>query len=763
MVAVPLAVLAGVRAFERREYELETLRTRSRELVAVVARALESQVRSVHALLAGISTQIDPAQPPAELEQRLRDIARAAPFQFTNTWVVDATGHVLAGLRLAPDTGNLRDATRSAYYRNALARRAFAIGDVRRSTLLEGRPYVMTFGIPLLGPDSSKVLGVLGAAVLLDSLEALSVVRTLPDGSVISALDSAGRVILRTRELDTWLGRDYGTTAQNAKRRQSGIGLSRSDDGTYRQVAFQYIPSLDWTAYVGIPASSTIGAVQRQLARDIGYAILITIVVLGGASVITRRIVQPLQQLTADATAIAAGDEGRRSPIRSDDEIGDLARAVNLMAATAFTRRLALERDMQARVEAERALQESRDQLRHAQKMDALGSFAGGIAHDFNNYLAAILGFTQLARENLHEGTTAQGDLDEVIAATQRAAALARQVLVFSRKSIVHPRALDLRVVVAGIDRMLEPLLGEGRTLRLSFAEDACWVLADRGQLEQVIVNLATNARDAMPSGGTFTLHSRAVRVVAGDALSSTLAPGDWVRLSASDTGIGMSDAVRDRAFEPFFSTKERGKGAGLGLALVYSMVTQAGGTVQIDSTPGEGTTIHLWFRRVPEPDGGMEAPLAAMVPDATQPPLTRHVLVVEDDARVRQMAAQLLERVGYRVSVASEGEEALSVLRTADGDVDLVLTDVVMPGMNGRSLAQAIVQRYPGLRIVFMSGYVEDEELVRALREERVPWLSKPFSREALLTAVADAFASSATPASATAAATISPRDERA
>ncbi|MCA0377588.1 MAG: response regulator [Gemmatimonadetes bacterium] len=750
LVAVPLSLLAVARAFERRANELAVVRKRAEDHASVVARALETQVRSVHALMAGIASQLDPTEDPAQLDRRLQRLANTAPFGFANTWVVRSDGRLVAGLQLPPDTGAARVVGGTASFRNTMTQRAFAVGDVRRSTVMEGAPFIMTFGIPLRDGDRGDIHGILGASILVDSLEALGIARTLPPGSVISVLDSTGRVILRSQDLDTRLGRSYRAESsfRNAPSEESGVELVRSDDGIERQVAFRRLATLGWVVYVGMPAASTVNIVQQQLLRDLAYALLVTIAVLVGAAIVTRRLVQPLQQLTADATAIATGDEARRSRIRSDDEIGDLASAVNLMAATAAARRDALERDMQARVEAERALQESRDQLRQAQKMEALGSFAGGIAHDFNNYLAAILGFTQLAREHTAAGTAERADLDEVIAATQRAAALARQILVFSRKSIVHPQPLDLHEVVTGIDRMLEPLLGEGRTLALALADDARWVRFDRGQLEQVIVNLATNARDAMPTGGTFTLRSRAIRIMPGEALASTLAPGPWVRLSASDTGVGMSEAVRERAFEPFYSTKERGRGAGLGLALVYSMITQIGGTVQIESREGVGTTVHLWLPATdaPVPAGASSAADGDATVDVE--PASHHVLVVEDDGRVRDMAARLLEHAGYRVSVAMEGGEALELL-TRNDDIGLVLTDVIMPGMDGRALAQTVYRLHPGVPVVFMSGYVDDDDFAQVLRERRLPWLGKPFTRESLLAAVSAALAPAPTAAS--------------
>ncbi len=274
---------------------------------------------------------------------------------------------------------------------------------------------------------------------------------------------------------------------------------------------------------------------------------------------VTNRFIAPIESLTRDAHAIAAGDVTRRSHITSQDEAGTLARAFNHMADTI--------------VERSSALDTSRELLRQAQTLDALGSFAGGIAHDLNNYLSSIMGLTEMALAEIPADSSARDDLLGVRSSAERAADLTRQILVFSRRQVVEPQQLDVNDVIRGISRMVMRLLGERITFESSLPELAGSVRADRGQLEQVVVNLAANARDAMPQGGDFRLSTQRVQVVPYDPLHAGVAPGDFVMICAADTGVGIAEAVQARMFEPFYSTKARGRGTGLGLALAYGMV----------------------------------------------------------------------------------------------------------------------------------------------------------------------------------------------
>ncbi|GLC28463.1 ATP-binding protein [Roseisolibacter agri] len=397
--------------------------------------------------------------------------------------------------------------------------------------------------------------------------------------------------------------------------------------------------------------------------------------------------------------------------------------------------RLSVAIDVTARRLAERALQESQEQLRRAQKMEALGRFAGGIAHDFNNLLTGILGYCDLALADLAPNAQEREDFEAIRVAAQRAASLTGQILAFSRGHVVQPVPLDLNEVLAGLESMLARVIGEH--IRLTGLRDPALhaVLADPGQLEQVIVNLALNARDAMPDGGTLTIGTRNVHVEAHDPAHPGVAAGDWVVLELRDTGIGMDAETQARIFEPFFTTKERGKGTGLGLATVYGIVRQAGGAVQVRSAPGAGSVFTLYL------------PRTTVAPEARRPEHasgdvrggSETVLLVEDEDAVRAIARETLARRGYDVLMASDGPGAVALARRHPTPIHLLLTDVIMPGMHGRELAETLLRDRPGMRVLFMSGYTEDEVLHRGISTEALAFIAKPFTPDALAARVRD------------------------
>ncbi|MES2521556.1 MAG: ATP-binding protein [Gemmatimonadota bacterium] len=380
--------------------------------------------------------------------------------------------------------------------------------------------------------------------------------------------------------------------------------------------------------------------------------------------------------------------------------------------------------DVTARRAAERALVASEEQLRQSQKMEAIGAFAGGIAHDFNNLLTGMLGYCDLALGGMDPADPSHADIEEIRALALRAADLTRQILVVSRKQVVQPAFIAPNDVVRGLNRLLGRIVGEHITLRTQLADDTGSVFADAGQLEQVLLNLAANARDAMPLGGTLTIRTR--RLAATEAAAMGVTPDKpWVAISVSDTGTGMSESVRGRIFEPFFTTKERGKGTGLGLALAYGMMEQAGGTIHVDTAPDLGSTFHLLLQRhdrtvaraTDEPADG-----AALRGSET-------VLIAEDEDSVRAVAMATLAARGYNVIAASDGESALALARDYSQRIDLLLTDIVMPGINGRELAETLVRERADLRVLFTSGYTDDESLMQGVRTDELSFLQKPFT----------------------------------
>jgi PAS domain S-box-containing protein len=387
-------------------------------------------------------------------------------------------------------------------------------------------------------------------------------------------------------------------------------------------------------------------------------------------------------------------------------------------------------RDISDRMRAEEQLRDSEERLRQSQKMEAIGRLAGGIAHDFNNLLTVITGYTSYFLSQHQPDDPDYPMLLESHHAGERASALTRQLLAFSRRQLLVPTVLDLNSVVSEMERMLASLIPEHIAVRTELAREPCIVKADRIQLEQVILNLAVNARDAMPTGGRLTLASSHVTVDEEAARANPeLGPGPYVVLSVSDSGCGMDDAVRQRIFEPFFTTKGPEGGSGLGLATVYGIVKQSGGHVAVESEVGHGSTFHVYLPRVEQP-----MPATAAADDAPPVPRGREVvLLVEDETGVRAVARLMLEQQGYRVLEAANGADALRVSAEYPGRIDLLVTDVVMPQMNGRLLAERLEVARPGIRVLYMSGYTDDAILREGVREEDVALLQKPFTAEGL------------------------------
>jgi two-component system cell cycle sensor histidine kinase/response regulator CckA len=383
------------------------------------------------------------------------------------------------------------------------------------------------------------------------------------------------------------------------------------------------------------------------------------------------------------------------------------------------------------------ARKHSEEALLQAQKVEAIGQLAGGVAHDFNNILAVITGYSEMAQRQLDESHPVRPRLDQILKAADRAAALTRQLLAFSRKQVLQPRPIDLNVIVTDTHRMLGRLIGEDINVVLKPGPGLGTVNADPGQMEQIILNLAVNARDAMPRGGALVLETRNVDLDADYAmLHPGTVPGPYVMLAVSDTGMGMTPEVRARIFEPFFTTKPEGEGTGLGLATVYGIVKQSGGNVWVYSEPGEGTTFRIYLPRV---DGPREAPVVgAKAVEHFQG--TETILLAEDTESLRQVVRETLEEKGYRVLSAADGREALAVATAHPGDIHLLLTDVVMPNMSGADLATALTAARPGLRVVYMSGYTDGALSHHGVLGDGVILIEKPFSSARLSRVVREA-----------------------
>jgi nitrogen-specific signal transduction histidine kinase/CheY-like chemotaxis protein len=369
------------------------------------------------------------------------------------------------------------------------------------------------------------------------------------------------------------------------------------------------------------------------------------------------------------------------------------------------------------------------DQLRQAQKMEAVGMLAGGVAHDFNNLLTIISGYSQLILNGLPPGDANHYSAEQILKAGERAAALTRQLLAFSRPQVLQPRVLDLNKLVTGLSTLLRRVIGEDVDLQLALRPELGRVSADAGQIEQVLMNLVVNARDAMPKGGTLTIETANVDLDESySARHMAVKPGPYVQIAVSDNGGGMDEVTQARLFEPFFTTKGAGRGTGLGLSTVFGIVKQSGGNLDVYSVPGRGTSVKVYLPRIDQP--------AVLEAESTGRPVatgSETVLLVEDEEMVRHLVRETLVRAGYKVLDTSDPVEGRRLSESYRGTIHLLITDVVMPKISGRELAGELVARREGMKVLYMSGYTDHAIVNTGILHKEVAFLQKPFTPAAL------------------------------
>jgi signal transduction histidine kinase/ActR/RegA family two-component response regulator len=445
------------------------------------------------------------------------------------------------------------------------------------------------------------------------------------------------------------------------------------------------------------------------------------------AFAISDRFTRPLASLVAGVQALEKGDFAYPLEAHGGDEVAQVTRAFDRMRGTLKNN------------ESER--QQLEEQLRQSQKMEAMGRLAGGVAHDFNNLLTVIKGHSGLLLDRLQATDSSHASARQIAKAADRAASLTRQMLAFCRMQVLQPKVLDLNNLMSEMSSLLRRLIREDIAFTLQAGESLGRVKADPGQIEQVIMNLTVNAGDAMPEGGKLTIETRNVLVDEQLARQRPpMKPGRYVLLAVADTGHGMDANTKARIFEPFFTTKEQGKGTGLGLATVYGVVKQSGGCIWVDSVPGKGARFEVYLPAVDELEEAAARPQeAATVPHAKP---CEAVLIVEDEAEVRELASEFMKSAGYTVLTAQDGEEALALVACSDEEIQVLVTDVVMPNMRGPELAKRLQEHNPDLRVVYMSGYLDYNTGSSEFVDEAF-FLQKPFSRQTLINKVAEALKS--------------------
>jgi signal transduction histidine kinase len=467
---------------------------------------------------------------------------------------------------------------------------------------------------------------------------------------------------------------------------------------------------------------------ERMLLMLFAFALVLLLLVYTG---ISRWVNQPLRKIMESLTR----NDLKPVELMAEDrsEFGELARTIHKF----FEQSDKLIREMQERRATEEALRKSEEELRHSQKMEAVGRLAGGVAHDFNNLLTAIIGYAELISARPKTSPQIKQNAELILKAGEQAATLTKQLLAFSRKQMMQPKVIDLNELIIDMEKLLRRVIGERFELESQPAAQDGRVRADPSQIEQVVLNLGVNARDAMPTGGKLVIRTANIRLDAAKAkqILTSLPAGDYVELSVTDTGAGMDAETKSRIFEPFFTTKGPGKGTGLGLATVYGIVRQTGGGISVASEVGKGSTFSIYLPRENAPvDYTKDA--AAPVSKSGN---FETVMVVEDEEIVRELVCEVLEDQGYNVLCAADGHEALELVQKHDGKIHLLVTDVIMPQMNGHELAKKVSALRPDTKVLYVSGYSDNDIGDHGMLDPRFELLQKPFTPQTLARKIRD------------------------
>jgi signal transduction histidine kinase/CheY-like chemotaxis protein len=709
LLSMAIAPALGTLTYERldhRRHEMDTLRQTALTLARLAAQAQERRLEGARQLLAALSRSGELDGDPAHCTRFVRGLIAEYEGRYTEIGWADASGHVVCHALGGPDDISIAD---RSYFQRVLKSHTFEVGELVYGRL-SGRP-VLAFAYPKRDATGG-VVGVVFANIDLHALSASLGADVTTREAVVVVFDRHGAGLARSQSADAWIG-TRASAAQVA-------AMAARHEFVADFVGSEGVPRVFGVVNISDSAGAPMLFVAVGLARDALVANtnrrfqldLLTVAVLGiGLLIATwlgsdRLIRRPVNRLLDATAALARGDLQARAPVGGGTrEFEGLATAFN---------------DMAARLE-QRAVF-----LRKGQRLEAVGELAGGIAHDFNNLLTVILGYSESLREYLPATGAGAAELSELRTAAERAATLTRQLLAFSRQQVLQPKPLRLSDTVARVQALLTRTIGDDITLVTIHGADLGTVRADPTQVEQVLLNLVINARDAMPDGGRITLETKNADITVDPPLGlqddTAIPRGEYVVLSVTDTGIGMDAATRARIFEPFFTTKGPG-GTGLGLATVYGIVKQSGGFITCATDVGRGTTFSIFLPRVTElPDAPVQA-------KPTRPAGgTESILLVEDENAVRTFVESLLMRAGYRVISKPDGIEAAEWLATA-GVIDLLITDVKMPGMNGHALSEYARRVRPNLPVLFISGYSKETLPLAPDGHHATAFLGKPFT----------------------------------
>jgi len=641
--------------------------------------------------------------------------------EYTNMGVIRPDGSIICSAVPLTESVNVAD---RAYFRRAMEVGGFVLGEYQVGRV-SGQPS-LPVAYPVFGDDGA-VRGVVYAAIDLQWLTRLATEIRVPPGTIISLMDSEGTILSRYPDPERYIGKSTRNVQviREAFARGEGTTITDGSDGVERTYVVTALPSGDPSQRIyltaGIPLAPALAAGTTRflvglLLLGIVAAAGVTILWIGSDAFILRQVralLQATQQLSTGDLSARTGLTGGQG------ELGELARSFDAMTAS---------------------LQRNEERLRQSEKMEAIGRLAGGIAHDFNNLLTAIIGFGDLLQERIGDAEPDRTFVREIIYAGQRAAQLTSQLLIFSRRQVSKAEAVNLNDVVQEMGNLLKRVIGEDITLATVLGPQLGQVRGDPTQFSQIVLNLAANARDAMPTGGQLTIETASVDLDEAYARQHPgTRPGPHVMLAVTDTGVGMDRETQAHIFEPFFTTKEVGKGTGLGLATVFGIVQQAEGSIWVYSEPSHGTSFKIYFPRM---DAQAAEPPATIPEPHEQPRATGTILLVEDEGAVRRVARAALNSNGYMVLEAEGAEAALALCASHGAEIDLLLTDLVLPGTDGRVIAEQIVASWPNVRVLYTSGYTDDTVIRHGLLRGEVAFIQKPFTPIALQQKVAETLA---------------------
>ncbi|MBI5181648.1 MAG: response regulator [Nitrospirae bacterium] len=648
--------------------------------------------------------------------QFLSHIKSQYPY-YGNIFAADTNGWIRCSAVPYKEMVNIKD---RAYFKEVTEKKVYTIGEVAIGRII-GKP-VVVLAYPVLD-QSNNLTAIIGASLSLLSVNKMFTSMNLIPNTAIILTDQKGRIVTSNIESEKYTIQDISSAAwfQEILKRKDGI-LTLQFMGEERLTAITSPKMTKWNSIVGIPASAVYGPLRDDLLKSILFSLLILSISLFIAISLGRYLTGPISKLSKEVKEVGAGNFRRLINIKTGDEVEVLASSFNEMVKKLDERKVENEK-----------LQK---QFFLSQKMEAIGTLTGGIAHDFNNMLNVILGYSQLAMEDADKNSQQYRHFKQIYDAGRSAADLTGQLLAFSRRGVIDPKIISINDIITTLEKMLKRLLGANIELKLVLAQETSNVMADKGQIEQVIMNLCVNARDAMPNGGQISLETINTHLDEAYCVTHPWAePGSYAMLSITDTGMGMDEETQARIFEPFFTTKELGKGTGLGLAVVYGIVKQHNGLIHVYSQKGQGTTFKIYL---PAFSGQAEA--SAMPKPAELKGGDETILLAEDNDMLREVAETILKKFGYTTLTAKNGDEAVQIFNANSNKISLAILDIVMPVCGGEEAFARMSAIKPGLKVLFVTGYSASMHHTDFISKERHPFLQKPFSQENLARKVREA-----------------------